>query len=392
VDERRFAASHGERVLQLVAEDIVGGTELMVTQMAERMDALGMRVEVATFFPPGPQARRLAAGGIPVWSLGGSGPLVASKRLAGLLRHRDYDVVEAHGFKMSVAARLIAAIMQPRVIRICSVQGLHITEVVELDEAKGRFALAVECALTQLVDGYAVNSRRAIDLLASHGIDPQKMKYIPTAIDTAFWTSRETQSTREQPPVIVCSGRFVERKRQEDLIEAAHLLDRRGVAFKLVLAGGGPTRRRCEDSVRVRGLQERVEFPGALSHDELRPLLHSATVCALVSLWEGLPAALLEAMATGLPIVGTNVNGTADLVVDGRTGLLVPPRNPRQLADALASLLLDDRRAAEMGAAGRREIEARYDFTSTIQARRELYRDSAARRAGDRARVRGYSR
>ncbi len=379
------------RILQLLAEDIVGGTELMVTQMAERMTEIGVHVEIATFFPPGPQARRLEAARIPVWSLGGSGPVLASRRLANLLRRRPYHVLEAQGFKMSVAGRLLAALMQSPTVRICSVQGLHITEVVELDEAKGRFALGVERALTGLVDGYAVNSMGALELLASAGIARHRMRYIPNAVDTEFWKPSST-TVPQEPPIVTCAARFVERKRQEDLIDAADLLRLRGIPFSLVFAGEGPTRNRCEEAVRNRGLQDCVRFSGALGPEELRTLLQRSSVFTLASVWEGMPAAVLEAMALGLPVVGTSVNGTADVVIHGRTGLLVPPRSPQRLADALTSVLIDRDWGMSLGAAGRREVDTRYAWASMIRSRLEFYADRASRRSNDLPGLREYAR
>jgi glycosyltransferase involved in cell wall biosynthesis len=341
------------------------------------MHARGIPVEVATFFPPGPVHRRLTARDIPVWALGGRGPATSTLRLARLISRRDYDLVECYGFKVSVLGRLAARVRSPRPLVVCGVMGAHITEVVELDELKGRFALAVERVLTRMVDAYEVNSHRAIELLARNGIAYERIRYIPNAIDMAIW--RAGSPPVGTPPLVVCAARFVERKRQVDVIRALRILIARGTTCRLVLAGEGPTKGYCELHAREIGVREHVEFPGALSGEQLAALLEEASVLVLASTWEGMPAVVLEAMACEVPVVGTAVNGIADLVIDGVTGRLTSVRRPDELANAIEFLLADPARAREMGRAGRRQLEARHSLEAMVEAKLALYNDALAR-------------
>jgi glycosyltransferase involved in cell wall biosynthesis len=365
------AASARTRVLHLLAQDVVGGTELMVTMVAGRMQALGVPVEVATLSPPGPVSADLARHRIPVWSLGGKGLPVAALRFAGLLRARPYQVIQPYGFKASVIGRLIGRVWQPSAAIVCGVQGLHITEVVDLDELKGRFAIAVERRLTGLVDAYEVNSRGAIEFLARHGVEEARQTYIPNAIDTEKWSPASPPAGAA--PLIVCAARFVERKRQEDLVDAVRILIARGVDCRLALVGDGPTRSSCEQRAQDIGISTHVEFPGVLRGPELAILLRSASVFALPSLWEGMPAAAMEAMACELPVVGTAVNGITDLVVDGVTGSLVSVRRPDQVATAIESLIKNPDGAREMGRAGRRHLIANHNLDKVVNAKLALY-------------------
>jgi glycosyltransferase involved in cell wall biosynthesis len=367
------------RVLHVLAEDIVGGTELLIASVAKHMHARGVAVGVATFFSPGPVHRQLTSWGIPVWALGGRGPAVSTFRLARLLARRHYDVVECYGFKVSVLGRLAARVRRPRPLVVCGVMGAHITEVVELDELKGRFALAVERMLTRMVDAYEVNSQGAIELLARNGIAYERMRYIPNAIDMALW--RPGSPGVGRPPLIVCPARFVERKRQVDVIRALRILIARGRSCRLVLAGEGPTKAYCESHAQDLGVRDHVEFPGALSAERLAALLTEASVVVLASVWEGMPAAVLEAMACEVPVVGTAVNGVTDLVIDGVTGRLTSVRRPDELANAIESLLTDPARAREMGRAGRRQLETRYSLETMVEAKLALYNDALARGA-----------
>jgi hypothetical protein len=96
------------RVLHVLAQDMIGGTELLVATVARHMYARGVPVEVATFFPPGPVHDQLTRQGVPVWALGGQGPIMSTYRLGQLLSRSHYDVIECYGFKVSVLGRLAA--------------------------------------------------------------------------------------------------------------------------------------------------------------------------------------------------------------------------------------------------------------------------------------------
>lgn len=109
-------------------------------------------------------------------------------------------------------------------------------------------------------------------------------------------------------------------------------------------------------------------------------LLGAADVFALSSLSEGVSIAILEAMAAGLPVVATRVGGNPEIVLDGQTGLLVEPGRPDLLAAALEQLLKDPRRAAVLGAAGRRRAEEKFSLRAMVGAYAEMYREVALRR------------
>ena len=361
------------RVLQVLAHDLVGGTELLVLATADRLRGHGFQSEVATLDTPGPVARRASELGVTVHSLGAArlGRMVAAVRLRRLLKRERYDVVEAYGFKASLLARVGARSARPRPLQVCGVMGAHITEVVELDEFKGRFALRMERRTSGLVDAYDVISRSAIELLADSGIAEERMHYIPNGVDLEIWTRR---STPPEEGRVLCSARFVLRKRQEDLVRAAAELRARGAALRLAFAGDGPTLPAVRRLTAELGLSDRVEFLGVLSPAELRRELERAAVFCLPSLWEGIPAAALEAMAVGVPVVSTDAPGTRDVIEDDVTGLLATPKDPQGLADRLELVLGDPRRAAALADAARREVERDFSLEAMVERRQALYK------------------
>jgi glycosyltransferase involved in cell wall biosynthesis len=362
-------------VLQVVAHDVIGGTELKVALLSERLRASGMDVHVVFLDDPGPVSALLREGGVPVTSLGGGGGLAgAAWRLLRVLRSRDWALVEAYGSKASLIARLLALATRPRPVQVSGVMGRHVTEVVELDERKGRVALGLERATARLVDAYDVINPGALEMLAGIGIGRERLHYVPNGIDLSRWSLRE-EVVADGPPLILCAARFVPRKRQEDLVRALALLRDRGVECRALLAGTGPTLDAVRELVAELGLSDRVELPGSIEHERLRELMDEAAVYCLPSLWEGMPASLLEAMARGVPAVTTDVDGNRELVDDGVTGLLVPPRDPERLAAALEALVTDPERAKRMAAGARRLVEERYSFDRLVERKGRLYSD-----------------
>jgi glycosyltransferase involved in cell wall biosynthesis len=339
----------------------------------ERADPELTRMELVTLAPPGPVAARLAAHGIEVRSLGKHGLLVAFARLARLLARERYDVAVAYGFKATTVGRVLVRVLSPSTALVCGVQALHVSEFENLHGPKARFVSLVERIGAPLVNMYEANSRGALDLLASLGIPPSKLHYIPSGIDAEEWP--EAVRPGSGTPTILCVARFVARKRHQDLIEAARMLAAEGVPFRLAFAGDGPRLDQIRRS--AADLGDRVSFLGAVGTADLAALYGDADVFCLPSAWEGMAGSVLEAMATGLPVVGTAVNGIADLVVADETGLLVPSASPSELADALRRLLVDPELRTRLGRAARRRVEAEFPIDRTVTRKQELYRTVA---------------
>jgi glycosyltransferase involved in cell wall biosynthesis len=170
-------------------------------------------------------------------------------------------------------------------------------------------------------------------------------------------------------PVVLCPARLVEVKGHRFLLEAWRILQRRGLNAELWLAGQGELRPRLETLSRTLGLAGLVKFLGVVPHDELQKIYAEVPVCAVVlssidlgsGVHEGIPVALIEAMSYGIPVVATATGGMPELLVPG-TGLLVPPADPPALADALQSLLRDDKLSEQLGDSGRQRVLEAYDI------------------------------
>jgi glycosyltransferase involved in cell wall biosynthesis len=162
-----------------------------------------------------------------------------------------------------------------------------------------------------------------------------------------------------------------------DLMQAQPALRQR---LRLVLVGDGPLRAPCEALLREAGISDLAWFAGERS--DVADVMRGLDCFVLPSIAEGISNTILEAMASALPVLATAVGGNADLVADGRTGLLVPAGDAQAMATALAALALDPARAVAMGQAGRREVEARFSLAAMVKAYEGVY-DGLLRRAVD---------
>lgn len=153
-------------------------------------------------------------------------------------------------------------------------------------------------------------------------------------------------------PTVAFAGRLVREKGAHVVIEAFEQVTRQLPAARLLIAGDGPERAALTDSIRARGLHDNVGFLGYLNHDTLAESLNAAWVQAVPSTWpEPFGMAAIEAMMRGVPVVASAHGGLPEIVDHGTTGLLVPPGNSNQLAQALLQILKHRETAESMGAA-----------------------------------------
>jgi glycosyltransferase involved in cell wall biosynthesis len=171
---------------------------------------------------------------------------------------------------------------------------------------------------------------------------------------------------------ILCIGSLQPYKGQRHLVDACGLLKARGVAFRCRIVGGGELRGALERQIRDAGLGSEVLLLGPLPQEQVAALLPTAhcycqpSVITPAGKMEGIPVAIMEAMACGLPVVATDISGIPELVGHGTTGLLVPPAEPAALAAALATIAGDPAAAFSMGRRGRRIVEEQFTLAAGV--------------------------
>jgi len=211
---------------------------------------------------------------------------------------------------------------------------------------------------SRALGGYAdrLHGRIAVSAAARHFIDryfPGDYKVIPNGVDVErFRRSVPLARWQDGTHNILFVGRFEPRKGLLDLLKAYRILRKTGCECRLLLVGGGPQEREARRYVATRRLPG-VEFLGRVSDDEKTQLFRTTDVYVSPATGrESFGIVLLEAMASGAPIVASDIHGYKGVVRRGREGLLVPPHDPKQLAASIGRLLRDQDLAAEMSAAG----------------------------------------
>jgi len=199
-----------------------------------------------------------------------------------------------------------------------------------------------------------------------NGIDPSQFIHSPPSVSLpSGW------SVPKEAKVVGTVGRLSPEKGHGCLLEAQSFLTRQGMELHVVLVGEGRSLADLKDKARRLGISERVHFAGARL--DVPDWLANFDLFALPSQWEGVSLALLEAMASGLAVVATDSGGTPEIVLDGKTGLLIPPDNPSSLADGIQRLMKDTSLRSQMGQAGRARVTESFSIQGTVTGLNQLY-------------------
>ena len=361
-----------------------GGAERQAQQLAESLANRGRRVGVVTARYPGLRAfERVADVEVHrVWAVP-KPRLFSATFLPSLARFlwfhgREYDIWHVHQAFYSAALALTLA---PLLGRPCVVKAAASGPYG--DVARLRRALLGKWVRKLLPGADAVislNSELTEELLAAR-IDAARIRHIPNGVDCRrFSPPSADQRTQARtsfgiPPhgtLVVFAGRLAEDKGVNYLLDAWRSIEQNfaGEPWSLFVAGSELS----GNKYRERGERElsSARFLGKVP--DVRPLLHAADLVVLPSLTEGLSNVVLEAMATSLPVVGTRIGGLREQIEDGVTGLLVAPRDPDALVQALTRVLRDRDLRARMGGAGRLRVERLYSAASMVDAYEDLYR------------------
>jgi colanic acid/amylovoran biosynthesis glycosyltransferase len=172
---------------------------------------------------------------------------------------------------------------------------------------------------------------------------------------------------------VVNVGRLADRKGQALLLDAIAMLRRDGLDVRATIVGDGPERERLHEHAARLGLAEAVEFPGAVGQDDIRGFYERADMFCSPSFAEGVPVVVMEAMATGLPVVATRVMGLPELVEDGVSGRLVPPGRADLLAEAMRALAEQPGERMRMGERGRAKVAAEFDVHDSAERLERLF-------------------
>lgn len=368
------------RIVLAIGSLEVGGTETQVVRLAAELRARAHEVTVLVIAGgEGPLAAPLREAGVEMWDLGFEGLLARTLRgririwatlrlwfawaqlVAGLRRRRP-DVVHAFLFWSYVLVLPAAWIARVRV-RVSGRRNMG-TEKLARPLYPWLERAADACA-TQVV----ANSQAVADVVSEGPVSDRKVSVIRNGVDVR----PAAESVGVQPPLGVIIANLIAYKGHLDLIDALAMLDD---PPRVDCYGEGPERPRIEARIRERGLDDVVRLrgrrPGAAD------AYARAQFALLSSHEEGFPNAVLEAMATGLPVVATTVGGVPELIRDDEDGLLVPPHDPEALGAAIRRLAADPELRLRLGKAARQRAEE-LSWPRCVDAHERLYAGALTR-------------
>lgn len=372
---------HARRTIMIVTPNLeIGGAQENLATMAKYLPRVGFDVVVCTF-EDGPLRDELEHVGAPIVVLGGRRHsalavpwflLEMSRRrteMRRVIERYDVGVVQTRGLGTLDFLVMTMRLGRPRVQVWWTIENVrfmvrreHLGRQAWLLRPKRAAHRALYRLGTRLVNGViVVSDETARSYLRSTRGCPAKVHVVPNGVDTERYPAvvdragiRSGLGLDDDHHVMTMVGTFKRQKGHSVLVDAMRELAPRFPGLHVLLVGDGELRAEIERLVCSAGLSERVHFLG--SRRDVPAILAASDSFVLPSLWEGLPIALVEAMASGLPIVATEVSGTSQVMVDGATGWLVPPGDAAALADAVGDLLAHPQRARRMAATARHRV------------------------------------
>jgi glycosyltransferase involved in cell wall biosynthesis len=212
------------------------------------------------------------------------------------------------------------------------------------------------------------------------GADKSKATVIYNGVDTDIFhpmnkgESREKLGLPQKRKIIFSVRRLVYKNGLDTLIESIPLLTKENPDLLFIVAGKGPSRKLIEDRVKELGIDTNIKLAGFVPDRHL-PVYYNAADCFILpsASGEGFPLVLLEAMACGLPVISTAVGGTPEIIQHMKNGVLVPPRNPETMAEALSKILSQEGLRIQMGKEARRIVEDKFTWKENIRQLQKIY-------------------
>ncbi|HEY1065370.1 MAG TPA: glycosyltransferase [Pirellulales bacterium] len=364
------------RIVQIIPTLDQGGAEKQLTLLASGLDRSEFDVHVIALTRSGPLAARLEAAGVPLTVIGKRWKIdpFAYRRLEAELRRLRPDLVQTWLFAANSYGRVAAR--RAGVKRIIAGERC-------VDPWKRWHELAIDRRLAQFTDRIVVNSSGVREFYVSRGLPAEKFTVIPNGIPPAPPATKSREESRaalraelglpQNAKLIALVGRLWPQKRVKDAIWATDLITFAGRECHVLVIGDGPQRDRLERYRMQVGVEKYVHFLGHRS--DVPEVLAGCDLLWLTSEYEGMPNSIMEAMQAGLPVVATNIAGSADLVVEGETGFLVPVGDRQELASRTYRLFDDPDAATKLGAAGRARIAQEFSVAAMTNRFAELYRE-----------------
>jgi glycosyltransferase involved in cell wall biosynthesis len=369
------------RILFLSTSMGMGGADSQLLTAAQVLSRRGHRVLIVSLTPLGPMGLEAHSAGIHTESLAmprGFPDPRGLVRLVRLVRAWRPDVVHSH---------MVHANLMARALRLLAPVPALVSTIHNIYEG-GRLRMMAYRLTNSLVDHMTIVSQAAADRFIADRIVPKELlRVVPNGVDTERFRTLPPgtrESLRRSLGIgseftWLAVGRFEVAKDYPNMLRAFARLREQQPDAVLLLVGRGSLQVETEALARELGLGGAVRFLGVRS--DVPAVMAMADGYVMSSAWEGMPMVLLEAAAAGLPIVATRVGGNQEVVIDGETGFLTPPRDSEALAAAMKRLgELPEAQRRSMGERAREHIRGHYGLDRVAERWEELYREVLARK------------
>ena len=343
----------------------------MLVSVVRKLDRKKFRVVVGYIYGQGTLAGEMRKAGANVVDLSRRGkvdPLLIIKIFL-LIRKERIKVVHTHLVHATVAGRIAA--------KLAGVRSIVTTRHYAYYHKRRGLVNWMERKSATLNGRFVAVSDAVREYMQSREkYRPEKIMVIHNAVEPGLFHPAGGQDDPRKNSLLIGSvGRLHSSKGYDTLLKSMPEVIKEFPQAKLVIAGNGTEKDSLEGIRDQLGLSDKVTFLGIKTPEEIRALLRGISLFVMASNYEGFGLAAVEAMASGIPVVATNVGGLLEIVEEGKTGFLVPPDEPLALAHRIICLLKNRNLRVEMGRAGRKRVETFFSLDNMIAKLETMYRD-----------------
>ncbi|MFA5143020.1 MAG: glycosyltransferase [Candidatus Omnitrophota bacterium] len=362
-----------KHIMQIVPSLECGGMEKLAIDLAERLKIAGYLSSICCLDRAGDLTNQAEAKGIDVVVMSRkpgidmSLPITLSK----ILKNKKVDIAHTHNLEAMIYGTLAA--------RFAGIPVVINTRHGREDKRANWLFWSMNNAVI------AISEDAKRRFLTFNRIKYDKLRVIYNGIDAASSEKLDTRSIKEKIfkvdaryKIIGTVSRLSEEKYQVALLDAFQKVSQAVKNVILVFVGDGPLKQALHNYSEKLGIADKIIFLGFRA--DAREIVEAFDIFALPSLTEGISLSLLEAMAARKPVVATNVGGNPEVVVDGDTGILVPPKDPQKMAEAIIKLIQNSDLAKKMGQAGRKRMEEKFSLNRMVNEYELIYEECLAKK------------